>query len=1258
MSRVRVLAALAILGVAVGLIGSFAVETLSRVDTTNYNVDLQGASWVIPTATGPRSWFRLPVTLDRQPDAVSIWIDADQSYTLYINGRQVDSDQPAAISDQAINDIGNIHGVDVTREVIVGPNVIGIVVINNGDSPAALRARVSVVEGDHRTDYVTGSAPWKATSDVQKVEAPELAVAAAVATPKPVAGAPTPKPTPRPAAPALLPFVNVTPRPGLNQNSTTGIRGLWSGAFTGSALGIVSIVPTPPPVPGAVAVAPQGITAGQLGVAGASPAPSKGTSKSGPGPNPENGDVSVATGQQERALFDATKGLFSLNGFDAGSWPAAATTTTVGQGEMAAPYPGWIFDEPLAAQVITSPAGGGDLVAAITLTLDRAPQDGWVRVGTSGTASLFVDGQPVIATVGQMPPTAPPPADLVPSAPYRMPPLVTGSGTTIPASVPRTLPKNVRSPKTSVPVGPSYLSAYHIGPLLHAGTNVLAVRVSDPDSATLYLDGHLGTGAADSRISTSSLWSAAGNAIISPPPTAPAMALGPPSSAWGMRPAILVVPSAAIDRPSAMLWGPRIGVAVILLGAWLLIALATRTRGTSLTERLCVGALGALPGALLTVVAADIGGIPNLRPPDDHTRPVLALLIGLTIAGDLLCSLVLQLWRRRSAPTPMGTEPPSPSERIELHGTPAGRLGPAWLAFGGLFRSWRPALAGADGSTTALLAVAEGTTRRTGVEVPDIRGWVAGLRFTRSGRAIVMAIARRWPAAAVSAIAVGVGAVESYRIDFEPFWQDELYTLMAGQGIRQHIVPEWPSGFLYWKAEFYDLLVAGVGRVFGDTTTVLRMMSVTFFVLTILAFGLLLAPAVLGRRRTWLTVGVTALFATAPAELVWAREARMYQLAQLMVVVFMALYYRALREPTTKRIALATAALLIMYLAHEESFIVLPGVLVIGALTLRGRIFARVNRPWLYFGALAAAVIGVQYTLAFTMRPNYFGFDLSNRPFIVFDTTDGWYYLSNVYFNAPGLGLVSTFAIVGMCVGLQRRDFARNFLTAFLLSQVFMLSDVFTMRNARYAIISLPPLFLLSALGAMDVVGFVTRLLTPRRGGNIATRHALRLGTRLAGVSVMLLLAASMTANVESYGVLASQALKVPYMHKYRDYPYVVNYVLQHEQPGDLYMTVAPPIIPSWYMGRYPDYIIPGLSDQRLLKIFERDGHAVDSLYGVPVILAPTDLTRVLEQHHRVWLITDDRYVRSLPPGFIDIITSRFRKVDEGAAAAVYLGAG
>ncbi|MGO8861254.1 MAG: hypothetical protein ACLQRH_10900, partial [Acidimicrobiales bacterium] len=125
---------------------------------------------------------------------------------------------------------------------------------------------------------------------------------------------------------------------------------------------------------------------------------------------------------------------------------------------------------------------------------------------------------------------------------------------------------------------------------------------------------------------------------------------------------------------------------------------------------------------------------------------------------------------------------------------------------------------------------------------------------------------RRWYQVAVTAVATGWALVQSYHIMFNPLWQDELSSLAAAQGIRAHLVPEWPSGFLYWKSELFSALIAVVGGIAHDNTSVLRDVSVFWFGATILVFGLFLVPLVLKGRRVYQLVA-TVVFATAPFEM-------------------------------------------------------------------------------------------------------------------------------------------------------------------------------------------------------------------------------------------------------------------------------------------------------------------------------------------------------------------------------------------------------
>jgi hypothetical protein len=645
--------------------------------------------------------------------------------------------------------------------------------------------------------------------------------------------------------------------------------------------------------------------------------------------------------------------------------------------------------------------------------------------------------------------------------------------------------------------------------------------------------------------------------------------------------------------------------------------------------------------------------------------PTVVVLFAITVLGDLLATMLvvrsggsgrLARWGARLRRRPVAV-------MVGVRQRLAGALGTV------MARGPVPAPAGTpSGWWVARRAVAvvpgQGwhVNQSTGAEAGRLPRFLPVPSLSLAGllarvRNVGLWMAQRWSACVVSAIAGGVGLLNAYRLDYQPFWQDELFSLAGARGIRSHVFPIWPSGFQYWKGEIYSTIIAVVGRLFGDTPTVLRMVSVLLFAATVAVFGLMLVPEVIGRGRRWLQIGLTVLFATAPAQMSWAREARMYQLADFFMVLFLVLFLRALRTPTTRNIVFASGALLGMYLSHEETFVALPAVAIVGVLALRSQLWH--NKRWLIFGGGAFAVIGLQALLAFKVQPQWFGYDHSNRPYVSFDTTDAWYYLSNVFFKGNGgLALVTTLATLAAVVGLLKRSLVRNYLTGFLVVEIFMLSVVFAPRINRYTFIVLPPLFLLAALGAQDLLEGARRLITPHDAPPRFGKAMQRMAT-LAVAPVIVWLAVSQPTSVQSYGLAVSSALRSPNQMQYVDYQFVTAYMQRNWRAGDLFVTASPPNIAAEYFGRPPDRIIQYRANERFLYMFEKNGKAVDTEYGVEVVLAPSDLQRLLESHHRIWLVSDDgRYLSTMPPGFIDVINHHFAKVAEGATSAVYLGYG
>ena len=202
----------------------------------------------------------------------------------------------------------------------------------------------------------------------------------------------------------------------------------------------------------------------------------------------------------------------------------------------------------------------------------------------------------------------------------------------------------------------------------------------------------------------------------------------------------------------------------------------------------------------------------------------------------------------------------------------------------------------------------------------------------------------------MTSIAIFWVLVLSYRIDYQPVWQDEFSSIAAAQGIGAHLIPRWPSGFLYWKSELYSALLAIVGGLSHYRTSWMRELSVVWFGATVFLFGLRLIPMALPRRRVFQLAGTLA-FASAVFEQSHADEIRMYQMVQFFVMLLAVVLFKAVKEPTTGRIVAVMVVTVCMYLTHEESF----GVLLLVPIALFGFLGFRWCRDWRWwvFGALA-----------------------------------------------------------------------------------------------------------------------------------------------------------------------------------------------------------------------------------------------------------------------------------------------------------------
>ncbi len=516
------------------------------------------------------------------------------------------------------------------------------------------------------------------------------------------------------------------------------------------------------------------------------------------------------------------------------------------------------------------------------------------------------------------------------------------------------------------------------------------------------------------------------------------------------------------------------------------------------------------------------------------------------------------------------------------------------------------------------------------------------------------------PRVMIVGIAVLAGLAQGWRIWRQPLWQDEVTSIVVARSIAQHGLPQLDSGLYYFKAELYHALLAVVMSI-SDNPSVLRLVALAWFVATILAFGLLLMPVLTERAN--LQIIATAVLVLVPPELAWARDVRMYQQMQFFAVVFLALFIRALRHGRTADIVASAIALLAMYLSHEESFVLLAALPVMAIASRqivwkRRSTFAKAFLP-------VGVIIAVQYVVSHIHPPD-FGDDLSNRPYVGWDPNQADFYYQQVFFSpiatTGSLAVLSTLALIAVVVGFRRRHRSTVLMAIALGATIVGISLVLTAKVDRYAFVTMPLLVALAVMGAAYLVGLlatcVTRLGAPegRRGGDRRYR-----GTWLRAVVVVTVLVASGAAmattavSPRGFGLWAADLSGAPNPLSHPDFAPTVTYLREHQRPGDQVITLAPPVMARQYLGANPDQVIQ-TGRNKLLYLVLRDGQAVETILGVPVLLTGDQIRTFLEAHRRVWLVSDaGSYIQGVPPDVRREVTKDFRVVAQDAAATVSL---
>ncbi len=518
----------------------------------------------------------------------------------------------------------------------------------------------------------------------------------------------------------------------------------------------------------------------------------------------------------------------------------------------------------------------------------------------------------------------------------------------------------------------------------------------------------------------------------------------------------------------------------------------------------------------------------------------------------------------------------------------------------------------------------------------------------------------------------------TYNLAYDPYWQDELTSYYAAKGILSHGLPIMPSGFFYTKGELYSYMLALNMLLFGEQNGAPRLFSALEYLACIPA--LYVAGRYFFNQRVALLA--TALFAFSPFMLGWAREMRMYQQAQLLTILVVYLFYRALQERQNVRlIYIAVGCLVVAYLSHEESFIIFPALVfwvVVASRDEKHRYFAALyQKHWWIAGTIGASIVISQLLIAHISHPAPIGTDSSQRPFIQFGADAIPYYAKLLFLpwmlshgtlssQLPYITVHSLLATMGCFWAMRRKDRRAMFCAWVLVASLLTLVLVFTMQSDRYLYPLLPIYYLMAAYAFHRLLRALWRFARSRsmlrkqsQEVTVPSGSQNRLITMMMVCTTGLVCACLLILPmlpIANYNLLISRVAGFSYQRQHPDYDNAGRYIHDHWRKGDIVIALSPSLSVLYYVGQV-DYFF---STDRALYLFERNGQITDTPTGTTPILNQGDFQAVLASHARIWIVangSNQNQTRVQINGQI-IFPPDIHLVYEGYSSAVYLRGG
>ncbi|WP_226006159.1 glycosyltransferase family 39 protein [Natrinema salinisoli] len=463
------------------------------------------------------------------------------------------------------------------------------------------------------------------------------------------------------------------------------------------------------------------------------------------------------------------------------------------------------------------------------------------------------------------------------------------------------------------------------------------------------------------------------------------------------------------------------------------------------------------------------------------------------------------------------------------------------------------------------------------------------------------------------------GVLRGYALGVQSFWFDEAISANAAIAILETGQPTFPSGYTYWRALPHTLMVAASMALLGSGEAAARLPSVVAGVITIAA------TYWLGKKTGGARVGLLAatLLTFATWELAWSRQARMYQLFQLLYTLSIVLLLdvgRTWFDDVRTGVTLAGVSAGAM-LTHRIGY-VLPPITVV-YLAIRGsldRQFTRRTAGGFLMGTLVLLVV-VELV---------FGAFVSSTATIA--TIDGNYALAYAEWLAANLQGIFYLGLLGTALTFYRGWYrAGTVLVLAVGPPLWVLSFHTELYATRYLYFGVPIWFVWAAVTVeyvatlvLEGIAVVDRRVRPSSGcGHRITSGQSRGEVTLVvalGLLTVLASGGGVTVMPQATYDLGPNAPQPEFAEAY-------GYVNEHHTPSDV--IAAGWTAPGLYYSGGVDYWLAHdlLGNGNRWTVNGEERYA-----GAEPVTSADDLQTVMENHERGWIIIDEIAFARLSP--------------------------